>query len=173
MKSDEPDRVAPSTAPAAATAERERPLPGEIPLVMAAAETASRDDLADEPEESQLMFRPAGLTDEEVPLFTGAARLVSVGSAAHFNEPQNIPVFSTEPPKPASRMTEALANPRPIRIAPAGRAERSSSEASSQSNELYMDPGPPPAADGCPHTPRMPRLARKETDQTTATGPTG
>ena len=88
MKSDEPDRVAPSTAPAAATAERERPLPGEIPLVMAAAETASRDDHADEPEESQLMFGPAGLTDEEVPLFTGAARLVSVGSAAHFNEPK-------------------------------------------------------------------------------------
>ena len=171
MKSDEPDRVAPSTAPAAATAEREQPLPGEIPRIGAAAEIASRDDLTDEPEESQLMFGPAGLT--EVPLFAGAARLVSVGSATHFDQTHNIPVLFAVPPKPASRMTEALANPRPVRIALAGRAERSSSEASSQSDELYMDPCPPPAADGCPHTPRMPRLARKETDQTTAAGPTG
>ena len=172
MKSDEFGRVAP-TAPAAATAERKQPLPREIPHSVAAAGVASQDDLAHEPEESQLMPGPAGLTDEEVPLFTDAARLVPVGSATKLDQPQRVLGLSTEPPNPASRMTEALANPRSIRIVPAGRAEVSSSEASSLSDELYMDPGPPPAADGCPHTPRMPRLARKETDQTTAAGPTG
>ncbi len=171
MKSDEFGRVAP-TAPAAATAEREQPLPREIPHIVAAAGVASEHDLAHEPEESQLMPGPAGLTDDEVPLFTDAARLVPVGSATKRYQPQHFLSLSTEPPNPASRMTEALANSRPNCTAPAGRTERLS-EASSQSDELYMDPGPPPAADGCPHAPRMPRFAIKETAQTTATGPNG
>ena len=136
---------------------------------MDAADVALRGDLTAEVEEAQLLPGPVGSTDVEVPLFAGAARIVSLRAVASPDGLLNFLCPTSAPPRPAGRLTEAPPSAGPIGTVP---AERAPSAASSLSDE-HMDPGPTISADRCPHAPRMPRLAPLETERTTGAGPTG
>ena len=138
---------------------------------MDAADGALRGDLTAEVEEAQLLPGPVGSTDVEVPLFAGAARIVSLRAVARSDGLLDFFCPASAPPRPAGRLTEAPPSAGPIGTVPVP-AERAPSEASSLSDE-HMDPGPTISADRCPHAPRMPRLAPLETELTTGTGPTG
>ena len=163
-------RAGPSTAKAASPTGRERQPREAGPPIIDAADAASRGDLTAEVVETKLAPGPIGSTiNEEVPQFTRAARILSLGSVTGHNELLSFLSPASAPPKPAGRLTEAPPSTGRIgRIVP---AERAPSEASSLSDELYMDPGPPFAADECPHAPRIPRRAPQETERTTAEGP--
>ena len=137
---------------------------------MDAADAALRGDLTAEVEEAQLMpGGPVGSTDEEVPLFAGAARIASLRAMASHDGLLDFLGPAAAPPRPAGRLTESPPSAGPIGTVP---AERAPSEASSLSDE-HMDPGPTISADRCPHAPRMPRLATLETELPTDMGPTG